>query len=188
MTSTKRPQTTSMSPDTSPLPAAILWDEPVHLGWRPSWMLIMLSRVLTGKRLRPTTWQFWYSNPLSPHFLQTTPTIPRTTTTCHLYFDPGAIFQVCRHVRARRYETLTVVTWHMLSVVLQGKTLTAYIWNTVCKLHAAQTATLKTLRKFHSSVASSFHPIHTQKVRKTLHKEILPIKGQRKNVFIPMPR
>jgi hypothetical protein len=29
---TKRPQTTGMSPNTSPLPAAILRDEPVHLG------------------------------------------------------------------------------------------------------------------------------------------------------------
>ena len=36
-------------------------------------------------------------------------------------------------------ETLTVVIWHVLCVVLQGKTMTAYIWNMVNKLHASQT-------------------------------------------------
>jgi hypothetical protein len=85
----------------------------------------------------------WYSNPLSPHFLHTTPTIPCTMTTSRLYFDPRAILQVCRHIRVQCYETLTTTTCHMLSVFLQGKTLTAYIWNTVCKLHAAQIVTLK---------------------------------------------
>ena len=81
----------------------------------------------------------WYINPLSLYFPQTTPTVPSTTITYHLYFDPGVIFQVCRHVTAQCYETLTVMFWHMLCVVLQGKTMTAYIWNMVCKLHAAQT-------------------------------------------------
>ena len=58
MKSPKRPQTTGMSPNISPLLAVILWDESAHLGWWPSWMLIMLSCVLTDKRLQPTMWQF----------------------------------------------------------------------------------------------------------------------------------
>lgn len=101
-----------------------------------------------------------YINPLSP-VLQTTPTVPSTMTTYHLYFDPGAIFQACWHVRSQCYETLTVVIRHMLCVVLQGKALTALIWNMVCKLHAAQTVTLNTFCKFYSSVASPIHSIHT---------------------------
>lgn len=105
----------------------------------------------------------WYSNPLSPHYPHTTPTVPCTVTTSRLYFDPKAIFQVCRHIRVQWYETLTVVTWHVLSVFLQDKTLTAYIWNMVCKLHAAQMVTLETFCKFYSSVASPIHSIHTHK-------------------------
>lgn len=99
----------------TPLPAAILWDEPVHLG---CWLCSKESWLWQKASTHHVT--VWYSNPLSPHFLRTTPTIPTTMTTSHLSCDPGVMIQFadmlgCDITRRR-------LSWlYTRSVVLQAR-------------------------------------------------------------------
>jgi hypothetical protein len=59
----------------------------------------------SGIRVRPTMWQS--GTAIHCHHISYIPhqQFHCTMTTCHLYFDPRSIFQVCRHVKANSHTT-----------------------------------------------------------------------------------